>query len=57
MTVKEMIIYVDVAIDRVLNKNNQITKEKIIEELNYLAYNCNKKNVLLEKNYRDEIFF
>lgn len=54
MTVREMIIYVDVAIDRITDLNKPLTKENIINELHYLAYHCNKKDVLLEKDYREE---
>lgn len=37
MTVKEMMIYVDVAIDRITNLGHKLTKEEIIKELHYLA--------------------
>lgn len=57
MTVREMIIYVDVAIDRITDLNKPLTKEDIIDELHYLAYHCNKKDVMLEKDYREEKFF
>ena len=57
MTVKEMMIYVDVAIDRITELDKPLTKEDIIDELHYLAYHCNKKDVMLEKNYREEQFF
>ena len=57
MTIKEMIIYVDVAIDRITDLNKPITKEELINELHYLAYHCNKKDVMLEKDYRKEEFF
>ena len=57
MTVREMMIYVDVAIDRITDSGNELTKEEIIEELHYLAYHCNKKDVMLEKDYREETFF
>ncbi|MBR3002152.1 MAG: hypothetical protein IKF38_01070 [Clostridia bacterium] len=57
MTVREMIIYVDVAIDRITELNKPLTKENIINELHYLAYHCNKKDVMLEKDYREEKFF
>lgn len=57
MTVKEMIIYVDVAIDRINDTGHTLTKEEIINELHYLAYHCNKKNVMLEKDYREEKIF
>lgn len=57
MTIKEMIIYVDVAIDRITERGKTLTKEEIIEELQYLAYHQNKKDVMLEKDYREEIIF
>lgn len=57
MTVREMMIYVDVAIDRITEQGKALTKEEIIEELHYLAYHQNKKDVMLEKDYREEIFF
>lgn len=57
MTVKEMMVYVDVAIDRIIDSGNELTKEEIIDELHYLAYHCNKKDVMLEKNYREEKSF
>ena len=57
MTVKEMIIYVEVAIDKLEDMGEKLTKENIIEELHYLAYHCNKKSIMLEKNYREEKFF
>lgn len=57
MTVKEMIIYVDVAIDRITELGKTLTKEDIINELHFLAYHCNKKDVMLEKDYREEQFF
>ena len=57
MTVKEMIIYVDVAIDRIEDTQEELTKERILDELTYLAYHCNKKDVMLERDYREERFF
>ncbi len=57
MTVKEMIIYVDVAIDKINDTGHELTKEEIINELHYLAYNCSKKDVMLKKDYREEKFF
>lgn len=57
MTVREMMIYVDVAIDRITELNKPLTKEDIIDELHYLAYHCNKKDVMLEKDYREEKCF
>ena len=57
MTVREMMIYVDVAIDRITEVGKTLTKEDIIDELHYLAYHCNKKEVMLEKDYREDHFF
>lgn len=57
MTVKEMLIYVDVAIEKIAQQNNQLTKEDILNELHYLAYHCNKKDVMLKRNYREEKYF
>lgn len=57
MTVKEMIIYVEVAIDKLEDTGEILTKGNIIKELHYLAYHCNKKTIMLEKNYREEKFF
>ena len=57
MTIKEMIIYVDVAIDRIKDTGHELTKDEIINELHYLAYHCNKRDVMLEKDYREEKFF
>ena len=50
-------VYVDVAIDRITDLGHKLTKEEIIKELHYLAYHCNKKDIMLEKNYREEKFF
>lgn len=57
MTVREMIIYVDVAIDRINDIGHELTKEEILNELHYLAYHCNKEDVMLEKDFREEKFF
>ena len=57
MTVREMMIYVDVAIDRIEDLGHELTKDEIINELHYLAYHCNKKEVMLEKDYREGNFF
>ena len=57
MTVKEMIIYVDVAIEKITQQDKALTRENILKELSYLAYHCNKKNVMLKKNYKEEKFF
>ena len=50
-------IYVEVAIDKLEDMGEKITKENIINELHYLAYHCNKKAIMLEKDYREEQFF
>lgn len=57
MTVKEMMIYVDVAIDKLTELGDELTKENLMEKLHYLAYHCNKKEVMIEKDYREENFF
>lgn len=57
MTVKEMITYVDVAIDKIEKANKEITKQNILEELSFLAYHRNKKDILLERNITVEKFF
>jgi len=57
MTVREMMIYVDVAIDRITELGKELTKEQILNELHFLAYHQNKKDVMLEKDYREERFF
>ena len=54
LTVKEMMIYVDVAIDRITELGKELTKEQILNELHFLAYHQNKKDVMLEKDYREE---
>lgn len=54
MTIREMMIYVDVAIDRIKELDKELTKEQILEELHFLAYHQNKKEIMLEKEYRDE---
>ena len=56
MTVKEMMVYVDVAIARITDLGHKLTKEEIIKELHYLVYHCNKKDIMLEKNYIEEKF-
>ena len=56
MTVKEMMVYVDVSIARITDLGRKLTKEEIIKELHYLVYHCNKKDIMLEKNYREEKF-
>ena len=57
MTVKEMIIYVEVAIDRVEEGNEELNRKNILEELKYLAYHCNKREIMLEKNMLEEKYF
>ncbi len=57
MTVKEMIIYADVAIDRLENSSREINRQNILEELSFLAYHCNKKDILLERNMTEEKYF
>lgn len=57
LTVKEMIIYADVAIDRLENSSREINRQNILEELSFLAYHCNKKDILLERNMTEEKYF
>lgn len=57
MTVKEMIIYVDVAIEKIVQQNKQLSKKEILDELHYLAYHCNKKDVMIKRNYIEEKYF
>lgn len=57
LTVKEMLVYVDVAIDRIEKSNKEISKQNILEELNFLAYHCNKRRILLERNITEEKYF
>ena len=57
MTIKEMMIYVDVAIEKIEEEKNLLTKENLLNELTFLAYHCNKKDVLLKRNISKEEFF
>ena len=57
MTIKEMMIYIDVAIEKIENEKNLLTKENLLYELTFLAYHCNKKDVLLKRNITKEEFF
>ena len=57
MTIKEMMIYVDVAIEKIGQEGAEITKENLLNELSYLAYHCNKKDILLKRNISKEEFF
>ena len=52
-----MMIYVEVAIDKLEDMGEKLTKDNIINELHYLAYHCNKRTIMLEKDYREERFF
>ena len=56
MTIKEMMIYVDVAIEKIEEEKNLLTKENLLNELTFLAYHCNKKDVLLKRNITKEEF-
>ena len=47
----------DTPIEKIAQQNKALTRENILEELSYLAYHCNKKDVMLEKDYREENFF
>ena len=57
MTVKEMMIYVDVAIDKIEKEDKEINRKNILEELSYIAYHCNKRDILLERNMIEEKYF
>lgn len=57
MTIKEMMIYIDVAIEKIENEKNLLTKENLLNELTFLVYHCNKKDVLLKRNITKEEFF
>ena len=52
-----MIVYTDVAIDRLEKSNKEISRQNILEELSFLAYHCNKKDILLERNMTEEKYF
>lgn len=57
MTIKEMMIYVDVAIEKMEEEGSPVTKENLLNELSFLAYHCNKKDILLKRNITREEFF
>lgn len=57
MTIKEMMIYVDVAIEKIEEEGTTVTKENLLNELSFLAYHCNKKDILLKRNITKEEFF
>lgn len=57
MTVKEMMIYVDVAIDNLEENGKNITREELIKELSFLVYHQNKKKIMLRKGYTEEKVF
>lgn len=54
MTVKEMLVYVDVGIERIEKSNKDISKKNILDELNFLTYHCNKKRILFVRNITGE---
>ncbi len=56
MTVKEMIIYVEVAFDNLQREGRDITKTEMLKELSFLAYHQNKNTVLKRKNYVEKFF-
>ena len=56
MTIKEMMIYVDVAIEEIEEEENPLTKENLLNELRFLAYHRNKKDILLKRNISKEEF-
>lgn len=56
MTIKEMMIYVEVAFENLEQLNKTITKEELLNELSFLAYHQNKNIVLERKDYEEKVF-
>lgn len=56
MTIREMMIYVEVAFENLEQLNKTITKEELLNELSFLAYHQNKNTVLKRKNYEEKFF-
>ena len=56
MTIREMMIYVEVAFESLEQLNKTITKEELLNELSFLAYHQNKNIVLKRKNYEEKFF-
>lgn len=56
MTIREMMIYVEIAFENLEQLNKTITKEEILNELSFLAYHQNKNTVLKKKNYEEKFF-
>lgn len=56
MTVKEMMIYVEVAFENLQREGRDITKDEILKEISFLAYHQNKNSVLRRKNYVEKFF-
>lgn len=56
MTIKEMLIYVEVAIENLEYAKKDITKNELLRELSFLSYHQNKRSVLNRKNYEEKFF-
>ena len=56
MTIREMMIYVEVAFENLEQLNKIVTKEELLNELSFLAYHQNKNTVLKRKNYEEKFF-
>ena len=56
MTIREMMIYVEVAFENLEQLNKSITKKEMLDELSFLAYHQNKNTVLKKKNYKEKFF-
>lgn len=56
VTIKEMMIYVEVAIENLEETGRKITKDELLKELNFLSYHKNKKSILQRKNYKEKFF-
>lgn len=56
MTIREMMIYVEVAFENLEQLNKSVTKKEMLDELSFLAYHQNKNTVLKKKNYKEKFF-
>lgn len=56
VTIKEMLIYVEVALENLEETGRKITKDELLKELNFLSYHKNKKSVLQKKDYKEKFF-
>ncbi len=56
MTVKEMMIYVEVAFENLKKEGRDITKDEMLKEISFLAYHQNKNTILKRKNYVEKFF-